>query len=128
MAGSIGTATVQQSAGGFESRRMTFTTDSGAGTLASVAVELRPGYLISAEVIPVTSGGTQPTNLFDLTLLDGDSLDLLGGRGANCVNTGPTLFPFSPPLPWVGGSVYPTLAAAGNSKVGEFVFVVDYND
>ena len=126
MAGTIGTATVASWSGPgnatYRSYRMTWTSD-GSGDVSATAVPIVSGLLRSVTVIPVTSGGTQPDNLFDVTLLDVDALDLLGGGGANCVNTGPTMIDMGVVFP--GGNVYPTVANAGAANVGEIVIVVE---
>lgn len=125
MAGTIGTATVMNysAPGGssYTSYRMSWLSD-GSGDVSATAVKISGGLLRSVTVIPNT-GATQPTNLFDVTLLDADTLDLLGGGGANCVNTGPTMIDMGVVFP--GGSVYPTIANAGATKTGELVIVVE---
>ena len=123
--GTIGAASVATSAWGPDTvyfYRMLLTTDSSAGTVTEVAVALPAGMIRAVEFIP-NLAGTQPTNLFDATLLDADSLDLLGGGGANLINTGPTLIQTDVLFP--GGSVYPTIAAGGNSKTITLVLTVE---
>ena len=43
--------------------------------------------VISRVVFVPDSGGTQPTNLYDVTLEDEDGLDVLNGKGADLSNT-----------------------------------------
>lgn len=49
---------------------------------------------ISGEIVRVVfkpdSGGTQPTNAYDVTLLDEQGVDVLGGQGANLANNATT--------------------------------------
>src|SRR3972149_11704103 len=46
------------------------------------------GLLERAAFIP-DGGGTQPTDLYDVTITDPDSLDVLNGLGANLSNAAP---------------------------------------
>ena len=123
--GTIGAASVATSAWGPDTvyfYRMLLTTDSSAGTVTEVAVALPAGMIRAAKFIP-NLGATQPTNLFDATLLDSDGLDLLGAGAGNLINTGPTLVQSEVLFP--GGSVYPTIAAGGNSKTITLEIVVE---
>jgi hypothetical protein len=93
------------------------------GSVSGIGLPLPPGRLSTLKVVPA-SGGTQPTNLFDLTLVDGDGLDVLGGRGADLSNAAPTLLQFDPPMPFPGGHLSPTVANAGSGKSGTLVLTV----
>ena len=71
-------------------KKITFTWTSSAGGAADAT---STGYY-TAEIMRVVqipdSGGTQPTNLYDVTVNDDDSADVLLGLGANLVNNANT--------------------------------------
>lgn len=58
---------------------------------ASGAVSGNPAGPVSGELLRVTfvpdSGATQPSSLYDVTLLDAAGIDVLAGQGANLSNT-----------------------------------------
>lgn len=56
------------------------------GAVSGTLTEVISGVIVKAVFIP-DSGGTQPTNLYDVTLLDENGLDVLAGRGANLSNS-----------------------------------------
>lgn len=93
------------------------------GSVAGIARSVPMGVIKQIKVVPNT-GATQPTNLFDLTILDSDGFDILSGRGADLVNTGPTVLQFDPPYIYRGGTLTPTIAAAGSGKTGTIVLIV----
>lgn len=102
--------------------RTTWTASAG-GIVSGINKTFGTGYLVAVRIIP-NLGGTQPTNLFDVTLLDSDGLDLLGGYGADCANTGPTQILLDPPVPVNGTSLQVTVNNAGASTTGEVVIIV----
>lgn len=59
------------------------------GAASSATTALFNGMLLDAIFKP-DSGGTQPTDAFDITILDADSTDVLQGLGANLSNAAPT--------------------------------------
>lgn len=125
MAGTIGDPVVTIS--GFANRRIQssrrlLTTHASTGDVSGVAVTLPACRIKEMKFIP-NLAGTQPTNLFDATLLDSDGLDLLGGGGANLLNTGPTLIQLD--VEFRGGVLYPTIVNAGNSKTITLVITVE---
>lgn|SRR5574341_160198 len=71
-------------------KKITFTWVSSAGGAADgVTTKPYSGEILVAEQIP-DGGGTQPTALYDVTVVDSDGIDQLGGLGAdlsNAVNT-----------------------------------------
>lgn len=91
----------------------------GVNVVTEVPVYVDPGGISQVETYP-DSGATQPTNLYDLTLLDAISggVDVLAGQGANLSNTTPTVLTLDPPYSWRGGNLYPTIANAGASNGG----------
>jgi len=90
-----------------------------SGDVNATNVSVRGGQLVQVVMTP-DSGGTQPSDLYDVTLtLAGGGTDLLGAGGANCSQTTqvvvgadnanlPTYVP--------AGNVRPVIANAGNAK------------
>jgi hypothetical protein len=67
---------------------------------------------------------TTPTDLYDVTILDAASADLLGGAGADKSSTATTLLVTDGVWLESGTSITPTVANAGNSKTGTITFWV----
>jgi hypothetical protein len=80
------------------------------------------GYLRSIRFIPGT-GSVQPTNQYDVTLVDGIGVNLLGSVGADLSNVTATLAVFTQPIPWNRGLVTLTISAAGAAKTGKVVLL-----
>lgn len=91
------------------------------------------GWLTQVEFVPGTSG-SQPTDLYDVTLPDANSYDCLAGTGANLSNT--TTTRKSPcvnatdgtnnsvvPV-YLSGAVTLTVANGGNAKGGTVILWV----
>ena len=71
-------------------KKITFTWTSSAGGAADgTTTGYYTGEIVRVVQIP-DSGGTQPTNLYDVTVNDDDSADVLLGLGANLVNNANT--------------------------------------
>jgi hypothetical protein len=71
-------------------KRVKFTWTSTAGGVADgTTTSAFTGDIIRLVNIP-NSGGTQPTNLYDITIKDADGVDVLFGDGTDVVNTGPS--------------------------------------
>jgi hypothetical protein len=104
---------------------MTWVSDASAGTVSGRTISLDPCTVKQIEMYP-DSGGTQPTDAFDLTLLNSLGLDLLAGRGADLSNAAGTILAQTDRLfIFPGGTLAPTIAAAGNSKGGRIrIYVV----
>lgn len=97
---------------------------STAGTVSQVSDE--PIY---GEILRITTnpGATAPTNLYDVTILDEDSVDVALGTLANrATATTETVYPTvagsagnntDVQMP-VAGKLTLTISAAGNSKIG----------
>lgn len=118
-AGSISTTAVSSPMSGLTRYAFDWTCDAG-GAVSSVGVVIRGGFIRQIQFVP-DGGGTQPTNLYDVTLLDANSVDLLAGAGADLSNaaskiTVPTAPIFLDTL--LNTMVYPTVANAGNAKGG----------
>ncbi|MEX2113320.1 MAG: hypothetical protein WD845_09050 [Pirellulales bacterium] len=92
------------------------------------------GTLHRVAFIP-DGGGTQPTTLYDVTLLDENAIDVLGGQGANLSNS--VASHVCPGVPLKDGTTTGTtpiklrdvlqlvVANAGNAKGGTVVLYVD---
>lgn len=120
------TVTANKTSTGRSVKMVTFAwTSDASGDVSGGAVS----NVVDAEVIAHVSSpnlaGTQPTNLYDVTILDDNSLDILGAQGANMVNTGDN-YNFDSKL--LGAASASTLtvvvANAGNAKTGtEYIWV-----
>lgn len=92
-----------------------------AGAVSGNSFDMGGGEILSVTFIP-DGGGTQPTDLYDVTLLDGNGVDILSGLGANLSNVSASRV--KPALSTYGrymiqsGSFTPTIANAGNAKGG----------
>lgn len=74
------------------------------------------GVATSIKIVPA-SGGTQPTDLFDVTVVDADGVDILGGQGGDCSNAVGEYFQLDPPIPIAsGGTLDVVIANAGSAK------------
>jgi len=91
-------------------------TDGGA---VSSACTNKVTGVISKVVIVPDGGGTAPTTLYDMTILDENSIDVLEGNGADCSATATEYLDQSDGLGNVCDSTLTlTIAAAGNAKGG----------
>ena len=125
MAGSI-TTTATDVGDGITQYTIAWASDaSGVVSGASFAVET--GELLQAEFVP-DGGGTQPTDAYDLTILNANSTDILGGAGANLSNANRTqsaCLMSTYVRRWlVAGDLTPTVANAGNAKGGTVILLV----
>jgi len=129
-----GTVAVAAAALGCGYTKYTITwVSSAGGAVAENAVEIRRGHIHQVKFVP-DAGGTQPTDLYDATLVDAISggVDFLTGIGANLSNANrkigvPQVGDGSTAYQRVfheGGDLYPTVANAGNAKGGTIVLVV----
>ena len=106
--------------------------ESDASGDASASFSGISGLIYGANIIP-DSGGTQPTDAYDVTVTDADGLDLLGGNGADQSNSAAAYVPASctlggsaqaTPRP-VDGSLTVTIAGAGDTKGGKVVLLLE---
>jgi len=131
LAGSI-TVTTADLGGGYTKYNIAWLS-SAAGAVTENSVPIKRGHIHQAKFIP-DGGGTQPTDLYDVTLVDAISggVDFLTGIGANLSNAnrkigvpqvgdGTTAFQR---VFHEGGDLYPTVANAGNAKGGAIVLVM----
>ena len=131
VAGSI-TATPIDLGGGYTKYSIVWTSDV-AGAVTENPGAIKRGHIHQAKFIP-NSGGTQPTDLYDMTLLDAISggFDHLTGTGTNLSNANRnTVVPLigdgttkNQCVFHEGGNLYPTVANAGNAKGGVLELIV----
>jgi len=107
--------------------RIEVTWTSDAAGAASQLIEHVEGVIVRVQFVPGT-GGNQPTNAYDITLLDVGGEDVLAGQGANLSNAAPSSV--CPGIPMkdavttsnvpvsVSSSLTLTVANAGNTKSG----------
>lgn len=101
-------------------------TDGSVGSVGSLANI--SGKIVGAKYVPGT-GDDQPTDQYDVTLLDGAGNDVLGGTGANLSNVNT-----SQAAPAIGtyfqrvlinATLVPTVANAGSENKGTITLVVE---
>lgn len=102
-------------------------TSTAGGAVSGNALTLA-GRLVQIKFVPNTST-TQPTDLYDVTLVDSDGLDVLTidgvSYGANLSNATPKLVSFTAPIVLASGSTLDlTIANAGNAKTGTVILWV----
>jgi hypothetical protein len=89
-----------------------------AGVVTSATTKTFDGEILAAVFIP-DSAGTQPTNLYDVTITDSASIDVLAGLGADLSNAASVTKKHTDGLSAVAGSVLTlNIANAGNAKGG----------
>jgi hypothetical protein len=94
-----------------------------AGVVSGTSFDVRRGRLLQAKFIPST-GGTVPTNLYDVTLTDADGADVLIANGADKSATVASWYSPTNPIQLEGGPLTPVIANAGNAKGGTLVLMV----
>ena len=106
---------------------------SAGGAVTENAITMPIGHIHQVQFIP-DAGGTQPTDLYDVTLVDAiaGGADFLTGIGANLSNASrkigvPQVGDGTTALQRVffeGGNLYPTVANAGNAKGGQIILIM----
>jgi hypothetical protein len=103
---------------------------NAAGVVTEIPVTLPPGFINQVKFIP-DAGGTQPTDLYDLTLIDAitGGADHLNGLGANLSNANrlisvPQVGASAVQRIFVSGDYYLTIANAGNAKGGQVILII----
>lgn len=93
-------------------------TSTAGGAVSGNAFAVKRGQLLQVKFVPNT-GATQPTDLYDATLIDTDSLDVLAGAGADLSNSAAKLILFNPTLfNDATQNMDLVIANAGNAKTG----------
>lgn len=99
-------------------------TSSAAGAVSGNAFAVKKGLLLQVKFVPGTAG-TQPTDLYDVTLVDTDSVDLLNSQGANLSNSTSKRLLWDPPLfNDATQNLDVVVANAGNAKTGTVLLYV----
>ena len=105
-------------------RQVTFDwlSDSAGNVSGTTSGEIYNGEILGVLCIP-DSGGTAPTDQYDVTLIDADSRDMLFGQGANL--SGTLSVAILENLGFVATSTLaPTVANAGDENGGIIVVYV----
>lgn len=129
MAGSI-TVTTSDLGGGMTKYAIAWLSTAG-GAVSANAVAVKRGRLHRVKFVP-GAGGVQPTDAYDVTVTDADSVDVLHGLGANLSNATAKIVPQldgSGGTPNTlgfleGGDLTPVIANAGNAKTGTIELIV----
>jgi hypothetical protein len=88
------------------------------GAVSSATTNRYTGQLLEVVFDP-DAAGTQPTDAYDVTILDGDGVDVLNGNGANLSNAANVMKVQSDGLGCVESSTLTlTIANAGDEKGG----------
>lgn len=124
--GSI-TTTTENIGGGYTVYSCAWTADA-SGAVSGIDVPMARGFVHQVKFIPGTAGNA-PTALYDVTLVDADAVDFLGGSGADLSATvaaikAPILGSSQMQPFWRGGSLQPTVANAGNAKTGTILVTI----
>lgn len=134
MAGSI-TVTTTELKGGVTKYSVAWVSDA-AGAVSGNAFALKQGTIITVEFTP-DSGGTQPTDLYDVTCTDAEGVNIFDDGSGTSVGANLSNAASSHKIPFIGGgtvtyvrrwhpggNVTPVVAAAGATKGGTIVIYV----
>jgi hypothetical protein len=94
-------------------------TSATTGAADATTTQRYTGHI---EVVQIVPGGTTPTDQFDVTLVNGDGVDVLYGDGANCSNTDTTVI--MPDTPIVADTLTLGVTAAGSGKNGTVIVYI----
>lgn len=93
----------------------------GSGNVSANPQTFAAGALIQIKFIP-DGGGTAPTTLYDVTMVDASGIDYLGGTGANLSATVSTQTRVAAPLIYdATGTLDLVVANAGAAKGGTVI-------
>ena len=96
---------------------LAWTSDAG-GNVSGHAATIKRGSLVLAKIVPATSIDA-PTDRYDVTLVDADGVDVLGGLGADQAATAGAYYPLDPVLMFDASQTLDLVVAnAGNVKKG----------
>lgn len=115
----VGTVTVATTDAGDGVTKYTITwTSSAGGAVSGNAFSVKRGYMVACKVMPA-AGGSAPTTLYDITLVDQDAVDVLNALGADQSATVGRYFVFDPPFYLDSTQTLDlVIANAGNAKGG----------
>lgn len=93
-------------------------TSTAGGAVSGNAFSTVRGKLLSVKVVP-GAAAEQPTDLYDVTLVDTNGIDLLNSEGLNESNALGEYIVFNPPIYLDGTQTMDLVVAnAGNAKTG----------
>lgn len=115
MAGTATWTPQGSSLAGYQSYAIAWTAN-GSGAVSGNPNDLKGVLLRSIKFVP-GAGGAQPSDAYDVQLLDADGVDLLDGEGADRSNATGSLLSWDPPL-LVNEPIDLVIANAGNAKSG----------
>lgn len=98
-------------------------TSDASGNVSGNAFGVGAGWVLAVKFIPST-GGTVPTTLYDITVVDTDGVDVVRGAGANLSATVPSISAAPEIAFHMGGNLDVVVANAGNAKSGTVVLIV----
>jgi hypothetical protein len=130
MAGSITVTTSEVAgAGGVRKYSIAWTSDA-AGAVSSNTFSMAPGSIVMVEFIP-SGGGTAPTDLYDVTFLDANSVNIFDNGAGTSIGADLSATVATTKMPFIGGGAVtyvrrwtqggtfqPVVANAGNAKQG----------
>lgn len=109
-------------------------TSDASGNVSGIPMTNLVSGSIERVVFVPNQSSSQPTNLYDVTLLDANSIDVLAGQGANLANNANTHV--KPGVPFKDGTTTSTapvvvdeyltlnVSGAGNAKQGSVILYV----
>lgn len=95
-AGTLTVTTTYSASSGMTLYTLAWTSTAG-GAVSGNAFAVKRGRIIQVKFVPAAAGD-QPTDLYDVTLIDEHSIDLLNGQGANLSNATGLYLQFNPSL------------------------------
>lgn len=98
-------------------------TSDGSGDVSATVTTVGAGELLQVVFIP-GSGGTQPSDQYDATLIDGTGLDALNGQGANLSNSAPVSVDDIRHFVDTNGTLELRISNAGNAKTGTVLVIL----
>lgn len=125
MAGTIA-VTTSKAAQAIDKYSIAWVSDA-SGNVSGNTFPIEACEIVQVGYVP-DSGGTQPTDLYDVTMTDANGVDVLGGTGSNLSNANKSVA-----VPAVStyfrrtleaGNLTPVVANAGNAKGGTIVLLV----
>lgn len=120
----VGTATHTASnlGGGVEKHSVAWTSSAG-GVVSGSPFSVGRGWILGIKFVPNT-GGTQPTDQYDMTIVDTNSVDIARGNGANLSNATATITAAPEICFFEGGTLDVVIANAGAAKTGTVIFYI----
>lgn len=114
--------TVTNLGGGVAKHSVAWTSSAG-GVVSGSPFAVGRGWVLGIKFVPNT-GGTQPTDQYDMTIVDTNSVDIVRGNGANLSNATATITAAPSICFFEGGTLDVVIANAGAAKTGTVIFYV----